>query len=489
MQHRRYRDEMERERPMNAVQDAQKLLQGQYPHAFVEYMSINPAKPGGIAVLVQNKALSDADWVAEEKIHGSNVSVILHQDRVLFAKRTGLLPDMENFFGFHVLHEQLQAQVKHVRTALQKLMAAEQKKRLQLLRQKEAGGTEVGAEQQGGDSDEGVLPDVPHVRIVGELFGGMLDHPEAPRCSATYMLGGVRRSVTKVQNEAFPQYSTSLHFCAYQINYRMSIPSMATTTTVHESVVPYDTALQIFSETPGLLYSKPLLRGKLQQIAALNTDFTTLVPMQLPGLPTGNAYLRNNRSEGLVFRCTLLGTDKARELGLVESQMLLKAKSPYFQELRHASEAGTARPDPMADTRVVALSRFGTAIPDIAAAFPPEWLPQARHLVDHVASSTRLGAVVSKIGPEAVLHMGKAGLAYLLAKDAIKDFLKGCEKSTLCCPLLVRREMARYVLFEAKKLVEESWPSLVEQAGGEDPNAAAASSPPSSSAGAASTSA
>jgi RNA-editing ligase len=377
-----------------------------------------------------------------------------------------------------VLHNTLLAQAKFIYAEVQKYLAE----------QRQPGSTAAAAAAaaaaSAADSSTAVaaaaaaapLPEIACLRIYGELLGGKCDHPDAPGCTATYSLGGVgNRRVSKVQNDAFPQYSRSLHFFAFQVNYTVDeadLPDGWERYERSEATLPYDATQEIFARTPNnWLYAKPLLRGPIQKVACLPSDFMTTIPMHLPTLNKGlgNAYIRNNRAEGLIIRSTLLGTPQAAQMEV--SSLLLKAKSPFFQELRHKLEDPTKkRADPMANAREAAIAKYGTQMTDIGAAFPPEWLPMARHLVDHVAPQ-RLSAVVSKIGPEAIVNGsvgGQRGLAYLLAKDALKDFLKGCEKATLFCPLLVRRELARYALFESKKLVAESWADLVAQAGGED---------------------
>ena len=48
------------------------------------------------------------EWVAREKIHGTNFSVIITPTEIVPAKRTGFVLEGESFFGHEDYHEEVQ---------------------------------------------------------------------------------------------------------------------------------------------------------------------------------------------------------------------------------------------------------------------------------------------------------------------------------------------------------------------------------------------
>ncbi|EPY40852.1 RNA editing ligase [Angomonas deanei] len=228
---------------------------------FERYPSIENSTPKRIEAL-QSKGMALDEWIATEKVHGANFSLysIAGQSNLQFAKRSGMLPRSEHFFGYHLLIPELTERMGRCR---------------ELLAQS--------------------LNEQPHVVVVnGELFGGKYDHPQVPTRRTTVLVDGKQRTAGAVQTDAFPQYSPDLHFYAFDMQYKIA-PYAPTFTRL-----TYDAALRIFEQVPGLLYAKPILRGPLYKILAFNVDkFQTTIPAQL-GL--GNYPLQDNWAEGIVVR-------------------------------------------------------------------------------------------------------------------------------------------------------------------------------------------
>lgn len=65
---------------------------------------------------IRNNALDGGEWVAREKIHGTNFSFIVSRDAVTCAKRSGIIHDGEDFFGYAII----QARYRESLLALQK---------------------------------------------------------------------------------------------------------------------------------------------------------------------------------------------------------------------------------------------------------------------------------------------------------------------------------------------------------------------------------
>lgn len=65
---------------------------------------------------IRNNALDGGEWVAREKIHGTNFSFIVSRDAVTCAKRSGIIHDGEDFFGYAIV----QAKYRDSLLALQK---------------------------------------------------------------------------------------------------------------------------------------------------------------------------------------------------------------------------------------------------------------------------------------------------------------------------------------------------------------------------------
>lgn len=70
---------------------------------FKGYSSLENHHNGKFIERIRNNALDGGEWVAREKIHGTNFSFIVSRDAVTCAKRSGIIHDGEDFFGYAIV--------------------------------------------------------------------------------------------------------------------------------------------------------------------------------------------------------------------------------------------------------------------------------------------------------------------------------------------------------------------------------------------------
>ncbi|ESS63930.1 REL2 [Trypanosoma cruzi Dm28c] len=361
----------------------------------------------------------DDEWIATEKVHGANFGIysIEGEKTIRYAKRSGIMPPTEHFFGYHMLVPQLQQYI----TVTREMLCDKLQKKLHT------------------------------VLINGELFGGKYDHPSLQKTRKTVMVAGKPRTITAVQTDSFPQYSPDLHFYAFDIKYKETNEAEYVTLT-------FDEATELFKRVPGLLYARAIIRGPMSKVAAFDVEhFVTTIP---PLVGMGNYPLKGNWAEGLVVKHAKRGTPGFDPKGLT----ILKFKCTAFQEISTDRRQGP-RVDEMEGVRRDSISRSGIQLPALESIIhDPAQLEASKFLLDHICEN-RLNAVLSKIGtdPFEKQEMTPDDLATLLAKDALKDFLKEAEPAIVNTPILTRRDMARYVLFESRQLVCSRWKAILQR--------------------------
>ncbi|XQJ30930.1 mitochondrial RNA ligase 2 [Leishmania guyanensis] len=394
------------------------LFSGEREALFERYSEIENAHSRRIEAL-KNAGLFNDEWIATEKVHGANFGIYSteHGKTLQYAKRSGIMPPHEHFFGYHILIPDLARYAQKGRELLMERL---------------------------GSSPSTVI-------INGELFGGKYDHPSVPKRRQSVMVAGRPRTITAVQNNAFPQYCPDLHFYAFDIKYRMTEEEDYYTMT-------YDEALAIFEKIPGLLYAKAIIRGPLSKVTAFDVEhFVTTIP---PLVGMGDYPLKGNWSEGLVVKHRRRGEPGFDPKGLT----IMKLKCTAFQEISTDRRQGP-RVDEMEEVRRQSIQVSGVQLPDMESVIrEPEVCQATQHLLSHVCEN-RLQSVLSKIGtdPFETQSMTPNELSTLLAKDALKDFLKEVDAKIINAPLLIRREMTRYVLFEARKYVASRWKDILGQ--------------------------
>ncbi|CCW64502.1 unnamed protein product [Phytomonas sp. EM1] len=384
--------------------------------AFERYTEIENTNANRIRTLKEAGLFND-EWIATEKVHGANFGIYSLDSgkTVCYAKRSGIMSPNEHFFGYHVLIPDLKRYAGEVRALLS---------------------------QKLGYSPNAVL-------LNGELFGGKYDHPNVPKIRKTVMVGGRSRTISAVQTDTFPQYSPDLHFYAFDLKYKEADSGDYRTLT-------YDEGLEIFEKVPGLLYARAIIRGPMSKVAAFDVEnFQTTIP---PQVGMGNFPLKGNWAEGLVVKHSKRGMPGFDPKGLT----ILKFKCTAFQEISIDPRQGP-RVDEMEGIREASIATSGVQLPEIESVIrDPELLEASKHLLNHICTN-RLNNVVSKVGtdPFETGSMTPNDLATLLAEDALKDFLKEASPNVVAAPIITRRDMTKYVVFEARKFVHTSWKEII----------------------------
>lgn len=82
---------------------------------FEKYSSLENHYNGKFIEKIRNAGFDVSEtWVAREKIHGTNFSIIIERDRVTCAKRTGPILPAEDFFGYSVILKKYNDSIKAV---------------------------------------------------------------------------------------------------------------------------------------------------------------------------------------------------------------------------------------------------------------------------------------------------------------------------------------------------------------------------------------
>ena len=377
---------------------------------------------------IRRSGLASQEWVACEKVHGTNFAIyLIDETEIRFAKRSGIMDPMENFFGYHLLIDEFSAQIRLL---------------CNLLKQKYQVSGRMG-----------------RVILHGELFGAKYKHPLVPKSTKWCTLPNGKKipiAGVEIQSEPFPQYSPELHFYAFDIKYSVS--------GAEEDMVllPFDEFTEMCSHIPGLLYAKPLVRGTLDECLAFDVEnFVTPLPALL-GL--GNYPLEGNLAEGVVIRHVRRGDPKI-EASTVSTIVKLRCSS--FMELKHPGKQQELKATFLDTVRAGALQRVrnGKKITVLTDSMLPDVEAAANALLLNNVSEGRLSNVLSKIGREPLLagEVTREDVVLMLAQDALKDFLKESDPVVLNTTLSFRKTLIRNVYFAAEELLRDAWKRIMER--------------------------
>lgn len=405
---------------------------------FAQYNELDLPNAGRIeAIRKAGLTKPGNEWIATEKVHGTNFSSVLrwaagpgtgHELR--FAKRTGIMDPKEHFFCYHALIPDFDSWSRQC---------------LDLLKRKFN------------------LADIGRLQLYGELFGAKYQHPALKEVSQQKCTINGRTYFAKdveIQEEDFPQYHYDLKWSCFDIKFSV------TGDPADDRILTFDEYTDICRQIPGLIYAKPLVRGTLDQCLSFDVEnFVTPLPAIL-GL--GNYPLKKNYAEGIVVRHARHGSPDIAEKNV---STVIKVRSSIFMEMKHPDMAAEMRKAFFDTVRQAAIKNAG----GVAVAFTEALMPALEAsanalLVNHVAES-RLSNVLSKIGPTPILsgEISKEALTTMLAKDALKDFLKELEEPGLLNTTLeLRKTLCRSVFLESKKLVDVKWAGIVKMYEGKD---------------------
>lgn len=363
-----------------------------------------------------------ADWVAIEKVHGANFGIyLIDEEHVRFSKRSGLMDPNENFFGYHVLADELGAQIRIL---------------CDLVKRK-YGVSRIG-----------------RLILNGELFGAKYRHPLVPKSTKWCTLPSGKKfpiSGVSIQREPFPQYSPEVHFFAFDIKYSISGDE------TDFVILNFDDFTELCSKIPSLLYARPLVRGTLDQCLAFDVEnFMTPLPALL-GL--GNYPLEGNLAEGVVIRHVRRGHPDVERVGV---STIIKLRCSSFMELKHPGKQQELKETFIDTVRAAALKKTG-GVNVIPEAMLPQLESAANALLLNHVSEGRLSNVLSKVGREPLLNGTTTAkdVGLMLAKDSLKDFLKEVDAAILNTSLAFRRMLITNCYVESVKLVETKWKSIL----------------------------
>ncbi|KPI86142.1 kinetoplastid RNA editing ligases 1 [Leptomonas seymouri] len=377
---------------------------------------------------IRRSGLANQEWVACEKVHGSNFAIYLIDEKdIRYAKRSGIMNPNENFFGYHLLADDFMAHIRML---------------CNLLKQKHQISGRMG-----------------RVILHGELFGAKYKHPLVPPSKQWCTLPNGKRipiAGVEIQSEPFPQYSPELHFFAFDIKYSIS--------GAEEDMVllSFDDFTEMCSKIPGLLYAKPLVRGTLDECLAFDVEnFVTPLPALL-GL--GNYPLEGNLAEGVVIRHVRRGDPKIESSAV---STIIKLRCSSFMELKHPGKQQELRATFLDTVRASALQRVqnGRKSMVLADSMLPKVEAAANALLLNNVSEGRLSNVLSKMGREPLLsgEVTRDDVVLMLAQDALKDFLKEGEAVVLNTALSFRKTLIRNVYFAAEELVLDAWKRIMDR--------------------------
>lgn len=264
----------------------------------------------------------DGQYVATEKVHGSNFSFYIYPNDVIkCAKRSAFLNADSSFFNHMSVFENNRIKLielsRIARTICGKLFVKS-----------------VSPEDLTELDTQFVVPNT--IIVYGEIFGGKY--------------GNLPSNMKPVQKEV--QYSPDVKFYAFDIK-------------INGNFISYKTFQEICEEV-GLFYSKPIAIGTFDEITSLDPEFLTTIPEQLGLQPiqdnTAEGYVikpfttvYNNKGGRIIFKC------KSKKF--VESRSIPIAKQPvpaYCQEIYGYISALICR------NRLVNIMSGGPDIPDLS---------------------------------------------------------------------------------------------------------------------------
>ncbi len=85
---------------------------------FKSYSSLENHHNGKFISKIRELALDSGEWVAREKIHGTNFSVIITADTITPCKRSGPILPTENFFGYEIIMKKYKEQFSSIQSDL-----------------------------------------------------------------------------------------------------------------------------------------------------------------------------------------------------------------------------------------------------------------------------------------------------------------------------------------------------------------------------------
>lgn len=183
-------------------------------------------------------------WCVTEKIHGANFCFVCDNDgqRVRCGKRTSLLSDTDEFFGYK------RRLVNEIIPKIQQLYQFVQN----------------------------TFPDLEKLYVFGELFGGSYPHPDVPKIP----------NINAIQTGIW--YCPDIDYYAFDL---------AIVINNKQTYLDYEYALTAFQHV-NLFHAEPLFIGKYEETLDFKLGFNSYVPTKL-GFPP---LIEENKAEGVVIK-------------------------------------------------------------------------------------------------------------------------------------------------------------------------------------------
>ena len=235
---------------------------------FNQYEKIFDSPNQWILTKKEQKLFEKTEWIVTEKIHGSNLSIIVFKDNdnimVQFAKRTKILNDFENFFSYKLIKDKLETSAKRLYNILLKVY------------------------------------DFDSIQIYGELYGGYYNHPDIKNLNMPIQTG--------------ISYSPDIQYVAYDIMINKKDS---------KKYLNYIDTIEFLKESDFDVL-KSIFVGKYSEAMFFNPRFESEIYKKF-GLPK----IKNNFAEGIVVRSSKNILVPIKN-GVVRP--LIKIKIPEFKE-------------------------------------------------------------------------------------------------------------------------------------------------------------
>lgn len=192
---------------------------------FRKYTSIENSSLKSFIEKIEKDGFANEEFVVQEKVHGSNLSILTNGKEIRFAKRTEIIDDEVSFFHVHLLRNKYEQRIINLFESLKSEFEIET------------------------------------LTVFGEYFGGYYPHTSVTK----------NTSAKTIQKGVF--YSQNNDFYAFDIlvnNHRY---------------LDVDTCNRFFSSND-FIYAHTLFRGDLRSCLTFNNAFQSTIPtlLQLPKL-------------------------------------------------------------------------------------------------------------------------------------------------------------------------------------------------------------
>lgn len=209
---------------------------------FHKYNSIDNSYDTNNIAKIKQYGYDDLEWIATEKIHGANFSVIYDGTTISFGRRTGILDKKEKFYHY----QRIEKEYSDIITELFCVIKND-------------------------------TQNLKTIQLYGELFGGTYKHIDIENI----------KGVSQVQSGIY--YHPDIKFIPYDLYYTCSDEK--------SDYLSYGKLMQYVKLVPKMQILPIMRKGTLDELLKLEPDFTTTIP-SLYDLP----HIDDNFSEGYVLK-------------------------------------------------------------------------------------------------------------------------------------------------------------------------------------------